>query len=97
MRSAPNPSQSTETIFLEQETANAKLTASLNLQSALEPAPGAVDQPMLENSHWQAPVRAGRELTGHSGLNQLFKLVLDLSLNTVKASRGVLMGAPHQT
>jgi serine phosphatase RsbU (regulator of sigma subunit) len=40
----------------------------------------------------RALVRAGRELAGHRPLDELFKLILDLSIETVGAERGVLMG-----
>jgi serine phosphatase RsbU (regulator of sigma subunit) len=39
----------------------------------------------------QAFIRAGRELVGHMPLETLFELILDLSVEAVKASRGVLM------
>jgi serine phosphatase RsbU (regulator of sigma subunit) len=39
----------------------------------------------------RALVRAGRELAGHRPLEELFKLILDLSIETVGAERGVLM------
>jgi sigma-B regulation protein RsbU (phosphoserine phosphatase) len=39
----------------------------------------------------RALVRAGRELAGHRPLEELFKLILDLSIQTVGAERGVLM------
>lgn len=38
-----------------------------------------------------ALVRAGRELAGHRPLEELFKLILDLSIEAVGAERGVLM------
>jgi sigma-B regulation protein RsbU (phosphoserine phosphatase) len=41
--------------------------------------------------HMQAFIRAGRELVGHMPLETLFELILDLSVEAVKASRGVLM------
>ena len=39
----------------------------------------------------QAFIRAGRELVGHMPLEKLFELILDLSVEAVRASRGVLM------
>jgi serine phosphatase RsbU (regulator of sigma subunit) len=39
----------------------------------------------------RALVRAGRELAGHRPLKELFKLILDLSIEAVGAERGVLM------
>ncbi len=41
--------------------------------------------------HMQAFIRAGRELVGHMPLEKLFELILDLSVEAVRASRGVLM------
>jgi sigma-B regulation protein RsbU (phosphoserine phosphatase) len=39
----------------------------------------------------QALIRAGRELAGHRPLDELFRLILDLSIEAVGAERGVLM------
>jgi serine phosphatase RsbU (regulator of sigma subunit) len=39
----------------------------------------------------RALIRAGRELAGHQPLGELFKLILDLSIEAVKAERGVLL------
>ena len=41
--------------------------------------------------HWGALVRASRELAGQASLEGLFHLILDLSLDAVEASRGVVM------
>ncbi|MDP9169336.1 MAG: GAF domain-containing protein, partial [Acidobacteriota bacterium] len=38
-----------------------------------------------------ALIRAGNELAGHRPLPELFRFILDLSIQTVKADRGVLM------
>src|SRR5271167_3035996 len=38
-----------------------------------------------------ALIRAGRELAGHRPLGELFKVILDLSVDAVCAGRGVLM------
>jgi serine phosphatase RsbU (regulator of sigma subunit) len=84
-----------EITFVEPEVARAQPAVSVNLQAALEPSPGAAGGPTLDSAHWQALVRAGRELAGHGTLDQLFELVLDLSLETVKAARGVVMTADH--
>ena len=45
----------------------------------------------LEHPGVAALVRAGRELAGHRPLNELFDLILDLSISAVGAERGVLM------
>lgn len=39
----------------------------------------------------QALIRAGRELAGHRPLDELFKVILDLSLSAVDAMRGVIL------
>jgi sigma-B regulation protein RsbU (phosphoserine phosphatase) len=82
-----------EITFVEPEVARVQPAVSVNLQSALEPSPGITGRPTLESGHWQALVGAGRELAGHGALDQLFALLLDLSLDAVKASRGVVMTA----
>jgi sigma-B regulation protein RsbU (phosphoserine phosphatase) len=42
-------------------------------------------------NHVSALIRAGNELSGHRPLPELFRFILDLSIQTVSASRGVLM------
>src|SRR6476661_6361696 len=42
-------------------------------------------------THMKALIRAGRELGGHMPLEKLFELILNLSVEAVGASRGVLM------
>ncbi|HWE48438.1 MAG TPA: SpoIIE family protein phosphatase [Bryobacteraceae bacterium] len=49
-----------------------------------DPAGGAAN-------HVSALIRAGNELSGHRPLPELFRFILDLSIQTVSASRGVLM------
>jgi len=44
-----------------------------------------------DSRHMEALVNAGRELAGHRPLNDLFPLILNLSLDAVKADRGVLL------
>jgi serine phosphatase RsbU (regulator of sigma subunit) len=77
--------------FIEQDFKVAKPSVSLNLKSALEKSTDLVGRPTLENTHLGALVRAARELAGHSALDKLFELVLSFSLESVKASRGVVM------
>ena len=45
----------------------------------------------LEHPGVAALIRAGRELAGHRPLDELFELILDLSIQAVGAERGVLM------
>jgi sigma-B regulation protein RsbU (phosphoserine phosphatase) len=42
-------------------------------------------------AHMKALIRAGRELSGHMPLEKLFDLIMNLSIEAVGASRGVLM------
>jgi sigma-B regulation protein RsbU (phosphoserine phosphatase) len=48
-------------------------------------------QSMSNDRHAAALVKAGRELAGHRPLNELFQLILDLSVEAVGGSRAVLM------
>ncbi len=50
-----------------------------------------METPGIVQRHMEALVRAGRELAGHRPLDELFALILDLSLSAVSARRGVLM------
>lgn len=43
------------------------------------------------SAHIEALIRAGRELAGHMPLDKLFDLILNLSVDSVGAARGVLM------
>jgi phosphoserine phosphatase RsbU/P len=45
----------------------------------------------LAASHVSALIRAGNELAGHRPLPELFRFILELSIQAVKADRGVLM------
>jgi phosphoserine phosphatase RsbU/P len=51
--------------------------------------PGAAET--LAATHVSALIRAGNELAGHLPLPELFRFILDLSIQTVKADRGLLM------
>ena len=93
-----------EITFVEQELASTTSTMSVDLKCALqaslqqrferldavlEEAPG--HRPALESAHLKALVQAGRELAGHAAPEKIFQLILDLSLDAVKASRGVVL------
>lgn len=66
-------------------------TIVVNLQSALQAGPGVTDRTTRESSHFQALMRAGRELAGVGALDKLYEVALDLALQSVNASRGVVM------
>jgi serine phosphatase RsbU (regulator of sigma subunit) len=55
------------------------------------PAVGARRGLPLDHPGVAALIRAGRELAGHRPLDELFELILDLSIQAVGAERGVLM------
>ncbi|MBV8551458.1 MAG: SpoIIE family protein phosphatase [Acidobacteriaceae bacterium] len=80
-----------DVVFVAQEPPLSTPPVSVDLKSALEKSTDVAGQPKLGNLHLGALVRAGRELAGHSSLENLFELILDLSLDAVKASRGVVM------
>jgi len=74
-------------IFIEKPHAPAGTTtqeATLDSLLSDEKKMGAI-------GHMQAFIRAGRELVGHMPLEKLFELILELSVEAVRASRGVLM------
>jgi phosphoserine phosphatase RsbU/P len=85
------PEQPDGITFTEHPVEGGAQTVSVNLKAALERAPRATEGSAVESAHFAALVRAGRELAGTGALDELFELVLDLSLSTVKASRGVVM------
>ena len=69
-----------------------------------EPTPAAVATRLEESDSgkaFQSPVvgaliRAGRELAGHRPLDELFTMILDLSIGAVGAERGLLMTLEHE-
>jgi len=62
-------------------------TGEIRLQPAAQvDAKQAFDLPVV-----RALIRAGRELAGHQSLQELFHLILELSIDAVGAERGVLM------
>ncbi|MCC7339579.1 MAG: SpoIIE family protein phosphatase [Bryobacterales bacterium] len=66
-------------------------TVVADLSSFLKGPSAAGEQPGVAQKQMEALVRAGRELAGLRPLNELFELILDLSLSAVSARRGVLM------
>ncbi|MCC6589572.1 MAG: SpoIIE family protein phosphatase [Bryobacterales bacterium] len=56
-----------------------------DLEAALRTAP------VVGTTRVQALLEAGRELAGHRPLPDLFKVILDLSVNSVGARRGIVM------
>ena len=81
--------------FVENAESFAKGTTTLvaSLDSVLGSQPGDLDKTYIiqGNPQMQALIRAGRELAGHRPLNELFEVIMDLSMEAVMAGRGVLM------
>jgi len=74
-------------VFVEKPAATTQeTTMTESLEGVL-----AAEHKVVGSAHTQALVRAGRELAGHMPLDKLFELILNLSVEAVGASRGVLM------
>jgi sigma-B regulation protein RsbU (phosphoserine phosphatase) len=86
-------------VFVDQgeDFSSASTTVVQNLDNLLGPSGGAAandlnkTQVMQGSPQMSALIRAGRELAGHRPLNELFQVILDLSVDAVSAGRGVLM------
>jgi sigma-B regulation protein RsbU (phosphoserine phosphatase) len=83
----------TEILFINETQTGTGMSGavSVDLKSAMKPGAELGSRAGLEHRHLEALVRAGRELAGHCELEKLFELILDLSMDAVEASRGVLM------
>jgi transcriptional regulator with GAF, ATPase, and Fis domain len=68
-------------------------TLVASLDEMLGTQSGEMDQTSIirGNPQMGALIRAGRELAGHRPLNELFEVIMDLSMEAVLAGRGVLM------
>ncbi|HXP86413.1 MAG TPA: SpoIIE family protein phosphatase [Bryobacteraceae bacterium] len=78
--------QPQDVVFVESSPDLEALTTTATLHAALEG-----EQGVGGDRHMQALIRAGRELAGRMPLENLFELILNLSVETVGASRGALM------
>ena len=77
----------------QQDTSSGTVIAT-SLQAVLAPESkrAAAQSPdIARNKTVDALIRAGQELAAHRPLSELFPLILDLSLEAVQASRGVLL------
>ncbi len=75
-------------IFVEKPAAT---TQETTMTESLDGVLAAESKVVAGSGHTEALVRAGRELAGHMPLDKLFELILNLSVDAVGASRGVLM------
>ncbi len=68
-------------------------TVVQSLDAVIGPPTGDLNrtQVMQGSPQMHALIRAGRELAGHRPLEELFQVILDLSVDAVCAGRGVLM------
>ncbi|MCE5308284.1 MAG: SpoIIE family protein phosphatase [Acidobacteriales bacterium] len=76
-------------MFVQPARDTASSTVATNLQQVLEHRDA--ESALKSTQHMDALVRAGRELASHRPLNELFEVILGLSIEAVHASRGVLM------
>ncbi len=86
--------QTKPVVFFDRaETTDFSPTATVitQLEGVLKAEAG--DEQTLAASHISALVRAGNELAGNRPLPELFRFILDLAIQTVKADRGVLITA----
>jgi serine phosphatase RsbU (regulator of sigma subunit)/pSer/pThr/pTyr-binding forkhead associated (FHA) protein len=68
------------------------LSRESTMPGVRKPAPSTDKRGIpLEHPGVAALIRAGQELAGHRPLDELFELILDLSIQAVGAERGVLM------
>jgi sigma-B regulation protein RsbU (phosphoserine phosphatase) len=90
---APPPPANT-VVFVEagESTASGSSTVITSLSGILGSKPGESRASRIDaDPRVRALIQAGRELAGHMGLDELFHLIMDLSVHAVGAERGVLM------
>jgi phosphoserine phosphatase RsbU/P len=82
-------------VFVEQNEAfsNTSTTVVASLDAVLGPQTDELNKThvMQGSPQMRALIRAGRELAGHRPLDELFNVIMDLSVEAVMAGRGVLM------
>lgn len=95
-RDTPARPRAESVSFVDQAEASVPLAGAVmtRLDLVLKPAAGPREREgaaLFRSPPFQALIRAGRELAGHRPLDELFPLILELSMEAVGASRGVLM------
>jgi len=82
-------------VFVEQndQFSNTSTTVVASLDAVLGPQTDDLNKTyvMQGSPQMRALIRAGRELAGHRPLDELFTVIMDLSVEAVMAGRGVLM------
>jgi len=92
----PSKASKPVVVFDHREDAGENSTSSTvitHLEGVIKSDGGIVEAQLLAASHVSALVRAGNELAGNRPLPELFRFILDLAIQAVKADRGVLMTA----
>jgi phosphoserine phosphatase RsbU/P len=75
----------------EQSEETSVSTVTTKLDGVIKSDGEIAEAQLLAVSHVSALVRAGNELAGNRPLPELFRFILDLAIQAVKADRGVLM------
>jgi sigma-B regulation protein RsbU (phosphoserine phosphatase) len=92
---AAEPEAANTVVFVEHaETfSTTSTTVVASLDAVLSPPVEDLDKTyvMQGSPQMRALIRAGRELAGHRPLDELFEVIMDLSVEAVSAGRGVLM------
>jgi len=74
----------------DQEERTSSSTVITNLEGVMTPVTGT-DSQGVAAAQVSALIRAGNELASHRPLPELFRFILDLAIQAVKADRGVLL------
>ncbi|MGA3186254.1 MAG: SpoIIE family protein phosphatase [Bryobacteraceae bacterium] len=89
------PAATNTVVFVDQNDAftNTSTTVVASLDAVLGPQADDLNKTyvMQGSPQMRALIRAGRELAGHRPLDELFTVIMDLSVEAVMAGRGVLM------
>jgi phosphoserine phosphatase RsbU/P len=89
------PDMSHTVVFVDHGDSFSKSSTTVvqSLDAVIGPPTGDLNrtQVMQGSPQMHALIRAGRELAGHRPLEELFQVILDLSVDAVCAGRGVLM------
>ena len=75
----------------EAESQTSSGTVISHLEGLIKSGDAVAHAETLAATHVSALIRAGNELAGHSPLPELFRFILELSIQAVNADRGVLM------
>jgi len=91
--SSPAPENTVEFVENSDTGVDTSTTVVASLDAVLGPqADDLAKTHVLQGSpQMRALIRAGRELAGHRPLEELFQVIMDLSVEAVMAGRGVLM------